>query len=49
VWNPNLSYIVKKLVGVGIEGDRMPRDGPPFLPDRRVEQVRTWVKIGAPK
>lgn len=46
---PDKSYLVKKLIGVDIEGDRMPRDGPPFLSDRRVEQVRLWVQIGAPE
>ncbi|MBU36406.1 MAG: hypothetical protein CMG29_04275 [Candidatus Marinimicrobia bacterium] len=46
---PDRSYLVKKLVGVDIEGDRMPRDGPPFLSDRRIEQVRLWVQIGAPE
>ncbi len=44
---PNRSYLVKKIVGVDIEGDRMPRDGPPFLSDRRVNQVRLWIQIGA--
>ncbi len=48
-WYPNVSYLVKKVVGVDIEGDRMPRDGPPFLSNKRIEQIKTWVLIGAPE
>jgi hypothetical protein len=48
-WYPDISYMVKKIVGTDIEGDRMPRDGPPFLSEKRINQIKTWVSIGAPE
>lgn len=46
-WQPNASYLVKKIVGVDIEGDRMPRDGPPYLTEKRIAQIITWIRVGA--
>jgi hypothetical protein len=48
-WNTGNSYLVKKIIGIDIEGDRMPRDGPPFLSNKRIEQIKTWISIGAPE
>ncbi len=49
VYFPDLSYLVKKIKGVDIEGDRMPRDGPPFLSDNRIAQIIQWISVGAPE
>lgn len=47
--NPGGSYLVQKLEGAAdIVGLRMPRNGPPFLTDAQVAQVRQWIQAGAP-
>ncbi len=30
-------------------GERMPRDGPPYLTDEKIEAIRTWIARGAPR
>jgi hypothetical protein len=41
------SYLIQKLKGTA-PGDRMPADGPPFLPDGEVLVIETWIDQGAP-
>lgn len=46
--NANTSYLVQKLEGApGIAGNRMPRNGPPFLADAQVLMIRNWITAGA--
>ena len=46
--NANGSYLVQKLDGAaGIVGQRMPRNGPPFLSDAQITMVRDWITAGA--
>lgn len=40
------SLLVKKLLGKGIEGQRMPRGGPP-LPDEDIATISKWIDQGA--
>jgi hypothetical protein len=42
----DLSYIIRKLEGSGL-GDRMPADGPPYLPDTEIQLIRDWIDQGA--
>jgi len=44
----DLSYLIDKLEGTGL-GDRMPADGPPFLPNAEVQVIKDWIDQGAPK
>lgn len=46
--NPNASYIVQKIEGTAAVGVRMPADGPPYLPQDRIDLVRRWIAAGAP-
>jgi hypothetical protein len=46
--NPNASYLVQKLEGTAAVGARMPANGPPFLPQDRIDLVRRWIAAGAP-
>jgi hypothetical protein len=47
--NPNGSYLIQKLEGdPGIVGLRMPRTGPPHLPEAQVKMIRDWIAAGAP-
>jgi hypothetical protein len=41
------SYIVRKLEGVNIVGDRMPQGGP-YLSSTQIKLVRDWIRRGAP-
>lgn len=41
------SYLYRKIVGIGITGERMPQGGP-FLSDAQVALVRDWIRRGAP-
>ena len=41
------SYLYRKIVGIGITGERMPSGGP-FLTDAQVVLVRDWIRRGAP-
>jgi hypothetical protein len=43
----DLSYLVLKIEGKGL-GDRMPADGPPYLPDAEIQLIRDWIDQGAP-
>ena len=46
--NPNASYLVQKIEGTAAVGVRMPADGPPYLPQDRIDLVRRWISAGAP-
>jgi hypothetical protein len=46
--DPGNSYLINKLVGVGINGNRMPNNGPPYLTDGQVLVIKRWIEIGAP-
>lgn len=41
------SYLYRKILGVGITGDRMPQGGP-YLNDAEIALVRDWIRRGAP-
>lgn len=46
---PESSYLVMKLRGdSGIQGVRMPLDGPPFLDAAELAAVEAWIRRGAP-
>jgi hypothetical protein len=46
--DPESSYLYQKLVGAaGIAGQRMPRNGPPFLTDGQIEVIERWIEEGA--
>lgn len=48
--NPDASYIVRKVEGAaGIDGRRMPYDGPPYLTDGQILVLRRWIELGAPR
>jgi len=42
------SYMVKKLEGRDIVGERMPRGNGPFLTEGQMLVIRQWIKDGAP-
>lgn len=45
---PDNSYLVRKIQGTaGIEGDRMPADGPPYLTTAQIDTIRLWITNGA--
>ena len=46
--NPNASYLVQKIEGTAAVGVRMPANGPPYLPQDRIDLVRRWISAGAP-
>lgn len=46
--NPDASYLVQKIRGNAAVGARMPADGPPYLPQDRIDLIRRWVAAGAP-
>ncbi|NNE01228.1 MAG: hypothetical protein HKN47_28270 [Pirellulaceae bacterium] len=41
------SLLIKKLKGMGIEGDRMPAGGRPALADKEIQLISTWIDEGA--
>ena len=45
--NPTNSYLMVKLTGAGVMGDRMPLGGEP-LNESQLEIIRTWIIQGAP-
>lgn len=45
--DPDNSYLYRKVLGVNIVGQRMPRDGPPYLPDAVLDSIRVWIEQGA--
>jgi len=48
--DPDGSYLVRKLQGTaGINGRRMPFNGPPYLTDGQMLILRRWIEIGAPR
>ena len=48
---PDDSYLVAKLVAMDARrtGERMPRNGPPYLSASQIEAVRQWILAGATK
>ena len=42
----DVSYLIHKLEGTGL-GDRMPADGPPYLPDGEIQLIKDWIDQGA--
>jgi hypothetical protein len=46
--DPDNSFLVQKLEGTQAFGDRMPQDGPPFLPLATIDVIRQWIQDGAP-
>ena len=48
--DPDNSYLIQKIEGrIGITGNRMPNNGPPYLTDGQILILRRWVAIGAPR
>jgi len=45
--NPDRSYLVRKLVGAGISGERMPNGRTP-LSGGEIAAIRQWIERGAP-
>ncbi len=41
--NPDASYLVQKIEGTASVGVRMPANGPPYLPQDRIDLVRRWI------
>jgi hypothetical protein len=46
--DPANSYLINKLEGLGISGNRMPNNGPPYLTDGQILVIKRWIEIGAP-
>lgn len=46
-FDPNNSYLYRKIIGSGITGDRMPQ-GQASLTDAQIRLVRDWIRRGAP-
>jgi hypothetical protein len=47
--SPERSYIILKLRGdPSISGQRMPRDGPPYLTAEQIDGIAGWIRAGAP-
>ena len=46
--DPQNSYLVKKLEGRDITGERMPRGTGPFLTEGQMLVIRKWIQDGAP-
>ena len=44
--NPEASYLLNKVLGTDIVGDRMPRLGP-YLSDGQIRIIRRWIELGA--
>lgn len=47
--DPAQSYLVVKIVPSDARrsGERMPRNGPPYLADEQIEAIRQWIARGA--
>lgn len=45
--NPDASFLIQKLQGTQTLGERMPLFGP-YLPQATIDEVRLWIKNGAP-
>ena len=46
--DPDNSYLVRKLEGRDINGERMPRGNGPFLSEGQMLVIRQWIRDGAP-
>jgi hypothetical protein len=46
--DPANSYLVRKLEGRDINGERMPRGTGPFLTEGQMLVIRKWISDGAP-
>lgn len=46
--DPDNSYLVRKLEGRDINGERMPRGNGPFLTEGQMLVIRQWIRDGAP-
>lgn len=51
--NPDASYVIWKVVGAGpngetISGGQMPLNGPPFLSNTTIQNMRDWIADGVP-
>ena len=44
--DPDASYLLNKVLGTDIVGDRMPRLGP-YLTDGQIRILRRWIELGA--
>lgn len=44
--DPGKSYLLNKVLGTDIVGDRMPRLGP-YLTDGQISIIRRWIELGA--
>ena len=44
--NPDASYLLNKVLGIDIVGDRMPRLGP-YLTAGQISIIRRWIELGA--
>lgn len=47
---PDDSYIIVKISATDTRrvGERMPRNGPPYLSDMQIQAIRDWIAAGAP-
>ncbi|MFQ6113907.1 MAG: hypothetical protein ACE5NG_07430 [bacterium] len=45
--NANNSVLFLKVIGDNSVGQRMPRNGPPFLNDDEINAIRDWINDGA--
>lgn len=46
-FDPDWSFIIRKLEGTQTLGDRMPQGGP-YLPQSTIDVIRQWILDGAP-
>jgi hypothetical protein len=46
--DPQNSYLIRKLEGRDINGERMPRGTGPFLTEGQIIVIRKWIEDGAP-
>ena len=53
--DPDASYVIWKVQGAGPNGAaiatgtvRMPANGPPYLPDATIQNLRDWIADGVP-
>jgi hypothetical protein len=48
--DPENSYLIHKLEGrAGINGNKMPNNGPPYLTNGQILVIKRWIEIGAPQ
>lgn len=45
--DPDASFLIQKLEGTQTLGDRMPQFGP-YLPQATIDEIRLWIRNGAP-